>query len=383
MKHLTSLRLHFWFLMLASLLTQCKSESPQLSIQKSHYGTLSSGEEVLLFILKNQNGMEVGILNYGGIITSIRVPDKNNHSKDVVLGFESLSDYEKKSPYFGALVGRYANRIAGGSFTLDGQEYSLVKNNGSNHLHGGTIGFDKVIWKAKEMENEEAAALELSYTSRDMEEGYPGNLNCKVTYTLNDKNELSVVYEASTDKKTVVNMTQHSYFNLSGDFSEPVLNHEVLIDAEAFIPVDSELIPTGEIKKVNGTPFDFRKATKIGAHIDDANEQLERGNGFDHCWVLNGQNSGLRVAATAFHPETGRFLEVLTTEPGIQLYTGNFLDGSLPAKGGGTYSQRSGFCMETQHYPDSPNQKAFPSVVLEPGEKYQSQTIFRFSSKDQ
>ena len=365
-------------LILVLLMAPGLVSSQKLSIEKSSFGTLSSGEEVHLFTLTNSKGMKVGILDYGGIITSLLAPDKDGNFEDVVLGFENLADYETRNPYFGALVGRYANRIAGGKFSLDGQEYRLVQNNGKNHIHGGTKGFDKVIWDANPIEFADRVSLELSYTSKDMEEGYPGNLVCNVTYTLTENNELQVTYRATTDKKTIVNLTQHSYFNLSGDFSRSILDHELQIKADKFVPVNEELIPNGEYEAVARTPFDFNKPKRIGRDIDDSHEQITIGKGYDHSWVLKDYDSKIRKVASVLHPETGRFLEVFSTEPGMQLYTGNFLDGTLPAKGGGTYARRSGFCLETQHHPDSPNQPAFPTVVLEPGQTYRSETVFKF-----
>ena len=357
-------------------------QAQKLSIEKSNYGTLSSGEEVQLFVLKNSKGMQVGILDYGGIITRILAPDRKGQFQDVVLGFQKLSDYESRNPYFGALVGRYANRIAEGKFTLDGNEFKLVQNNGSNHIHGGAKGFDKVIWDAKPIEYADRVSLELTYTSKDMEEGYPGNLDCVVTYSLSENNELQVIYRATTDKKTIVNLTQHSYFNLSGDFSLPILDHELMILADEFVPVNEILIPTGEYAPVAKTPFDFNNPKKIGQDIEDSHEQIQIGNGYDHSWVLRDYDSKIRLVSSVYHPESGRVLEVFTTEPGMQLYTGNFLDGTLPAKNGGTYARRTGFCLETQHHPDSPNQPAFPSVTLEAGQTYRSETLFKFSLRD-
>lgn len=382
---------------LAMLNFQCKGKSDQknqsntvetasqknqiVSLEKMDFGSLPNGQQVDKYILRNSNGMEVDIITYGGIITSLKVPDNENIVRDVVLGYETLSDYLKSSPYFGAIIGRYGNRIAKGKFTLDGQEFKLEHNNGENHLHGGLIGFDKVVWSAKEVKKDSSVSLILNYVSKDLEEGYPGNLNTTVTYTLTNENSLAVNYEATTDKKTVVNLTQHSYFNLSGDFSKTILDQVISIYADKFIPVNTTLIPTGELRDVANTPFDFRKQKPIGKDIGKDDEQLKKGLGFDHCWVLNHQNEGIQLAATAYHPLNGLYLEVFTDEPGIQLYTGNFLDGTLPAKGGGNYGYRSGFCLETQHFPDSPNQPNFPSVVLNPGEKYNSKTIFKFSAK--
>lgn len=358
---------------------EMNTETHHTAIQKEDYGTTADGEQVEQYTLANENGMEVKIITYGGRITSLKVPDRNDKFENVVLGFDSLEQYTKDNPFFGALIGRFGNRIADGKFTLDGEEYSLAQNDGNNHLHGGEKGFDRVIWGVKEATGN---SLKLTYISEDMEEGYPGTLETTVTYTLTNDNALEVDYEATTDKKTIVNLTQHTYFNLSGDFSETILDHQLEINADEFLPVNETLIPTGELKDVAGTPFDFREAKTIEKHIEEKNEQLERGKGYDHCWVLNEQDSGMRFAALAYHEESGRMLEVHTNEPGIQFYSGNFLDGTLPrADGEGNYGHRSGFCLETQHYPDSPNQEAFPSVVLEPGEEYTSKTIFKFSAK--
>ena len=358
-----------------------KEVAKTIKVERSDYGVAKSGETVELFSLKNKSGFEVDIITYGGRITSIKSLDKKGNLENVVLGFENLEQYEKDNPFFGALVGRYGNRIAKGKFSLNNTDYTLAKNNGENSLHGGVKGFDKVVWKVLEVNEGDKGVLKLSYLSKDMEEGFPGNLTTMVTYTLNPDNSLDVLYEATTDKTTVVNLTQHSYFNLSGDFSQTILDHEVEINAETYIPVDSGLIPTGDLATVEGTPFDFRKAKLISQDINAENEQIELGGGFDHCWVLNDYESGYRSVAKAFHPESGRTLEVLTDEPGIQFYTGNFLDGTLPSPNGGTYVKRSGFCLETQHYPDSPNQPKFPSVTLEPGDKYSTKTTFKFSTK--
>src|SRR5690606_21209183 len=343
-----------------------------VTISKEPFGTTKDSIPVDKYILKNEKGMEISIITYGGIITSWTAPDKNGDYKDIVLGFNNVQGYENGSPYFGALIGRYGNRIANAKFSLDGTEYKLAANDGQNHLHGGVKGFDKVVWKAAEETTDSTASIVLTYLSKDMEEGYPGNLETKVTYTLDNNDELHVLYEATTDKKTVVNLTQHTYFNLSGDFSKSILDTEVSLNADAYLPVDATLIPTGELRPVEGTPFDFRQPKPIAKDIEVENEQLKRGGGYDHCWVLNNQNEGVRLAATAHDPQTGRLLEVYSDEPGIQLYTGNFLHGTLPSKQGGTYGHRTGFCLETQHYPDSPNQEAFPSVVLNPGDNYVS-----------
>lgn len=354
---------------------------PQVSITSELYGTLPDGQEVQQYTLSNQAGMSVDIITYGGIITSWTVADKAGNFQNIALGYGDLDQYLASTPYFGALIGRYGNRIAEGRFSLHGETYQLATNDGPNHLHGGLQGFDKVVWAAQTSQDDNSVSLILSYLSEDMEEGYPGNLNTKVTYTLRTDNELQVAYEATTDQATVVNLTQHTYFNLSGDFSQKILDHEVMIDADYYLPVDETLIPTGEKRPVGGTPFDFREPKAIGAAIEAENTQLARGNGYDHCWVLNEQGQMRKVAA-AYHPGTGRLLEVFSDEPGIQFYTGNFLDGTLPmAAGEGHYEFRTGFCLETQHYPDSPNQPDFPSVTLEPGEKYQTTTRFRLSTQ--
>lgn len=378
---------------LALVLVQCKNETKdsesseeqndpvtnENTTMKEDYGTTPDGEKVEQYTLRNDAGMEVKIITYGGRITSLTAPDKDDNYENVVLNFDSLDQYLEDNPFFGALIGRYGNRIAQGKFTLDGEEYDLPQNDGENHLHGGEKGFDKVVWTVEEADD---TSLKLKYVSEDGEQGYPGRLETIVTYTLTDDNALDVDYEATTDKKTVVNLTQHAYFNLSGNFSEKILDHEVEINADEFVPVNENLIPTGELQEVANTPFDFREPTEVGERIENANEQLESGLGYDHCWVLNEQESGMRFAASAYHEETGRLLEVHTNEPGIQFYTGNFLDGTLPMPSGeGNYEQRTGFCLETQHYPDSPNQENFPSVVLEPGETYSSKTSFKFSVK--
>ncbi|MCM4157304.1 aldose epimerase family protein [Gramella sp. AN32] len=363
--------------------TSPKTDGPGMKIDQSGFGKTADGKEVEKYIISNSAGLEMSVISYGGIITSLKVPDKNGEYKDVVLGFDNIQDYENGSPYFGAIIGRYGNRIAKGRFSLDGKEYKLDTNDGPNSLHGGNKGFDKVLWNIEPSSGEDEASLELSYTSKDGEGGYPGNLETTVTYTLNSNNELHIKYEATTDKKTVVNLTQHSYFNLTGDFSKKILDHVVEINADEYLPVDKTLIPTGELKPVKGTPFDFTEPVKIatGMEQENSNEQLKRGPGFDHCWILNEQDSGVRFAASAYEPGSGRFMEVYTNEPALQFYIGNFLDGTLPAKGGGNYEKRTGFCMETQHYPDSPNQKDFPSVVLEPGSTYTSETSYKFSVK--
>ena len=358
-----------------------KENMSLVNVNKEFFGKTSDGANVDQYTLKNSNGMEVSVISFGGIITSLKAKDRDGKNEDVVLGFDNLGDYENKSPYFGALIGRYGNRIKEGKFSLDGVEYKLAKNNGENHLHGGLKGFDKVIWDVEVEVNKSSASLMLRYTSVDTEEGYPGNLGVKVTYTLTNEDELKVRYEAETDKKTIVNLTQHSYFNLSAGLRKDILGHEITIDADYFLPVDMTLIPTGEIREVGQTPFDFREFKVVGVDIDLDDTQITYGNGYDHCWVLNNQDEGVRFVASAYDPLSGRLLEVFSDQPGIQFYSGNFLDGTLQSKEGGNYEFRSGFCLETQHYPNSPNQENFPSVILNPGEKYNSETIFKFSSR--
>ena len=360
--------------------TKISKKMPIMKIDKNQFGKTIDGIDVEQYIMSNNKGMEISIIDYGGIITSWTAADKKGDYKDIVLGFNTLAEYEAETPYFGALIGRYSNRIAEGKFNLEGQEYTLAVNNGVNHIHGGLKGFDKVVWDAKTILKDSTVSLELSYLSKDMEEGYPGNLKVKVTYTLNNEDELSVIYEATTDKPTIVNLTQHSYFNLTADFNQNILDHEIVINADSYLPVDDTLIPTGEFREVNKTPFDFRKSKAIGKQINDENAQLEIGNGYDHCWVLNDQDKGLRFVASAYEAVSGRLLEVYSDKPGIQFYTGNFLDGTLQTKSKGTYQIRTGFCLETQHYPNSPNQDNFPSVILNPGNKYKSKTVFRLST---
>jgi len=344
---------------------------------------VTPSDEIKFFLLENDSGIKVRITNYGAIITSIIVPDRQGNLADVALGYTDVSSYTNAvdKPYFGAVVGRYGNRIAGGEFTLDGETYTLATNNGPNHLHGGIIGFDKVIWDAEA--NQEDNSVRLSYLAKDGEEGYPSNLDCSVTYRLTDDNAIEIEYSATTDKATPVNLTQHTYFNLEGEGKGKILGHELLINAQRFTPVDETLIPTGNKKEVQGTPFDFTTAKPIGRDINADNEQLEFGGGYDHNWILDkgGKTGELTLAARVHEPESGRVLEVLTTEPGIQFYSGNFLDGRLVGKAGRKYVHRGGFCLETQHYPDSPNQPGFPSTILKPGDKLQSKTVFKFSAR--
>jgi aldose 1-epimerase len=350
------------------------------SVVEKPFGKLQDGREVTLYTLTNGNGIVMSVMNYGGIITHLITPDRNGNKEDIVLGFDSLSQYVTANPFFGCLVGRYGNRIAKGSFKLDGQTYTLAKNNDENHLHGGPNGFDKAFWDIEVLSREENPALKLTYLSKDMEEGYPGNLNVEVTYTLTENNELKIDYKATTDKKTIVNLTNHTYFNLTGGAKRDILDHELSIAADRFVPVNASLIPTGELKPVDGTPFDFRTPTAIGARIDANDTQIKNGIGYDHCWVFNQPADTSRPMATAFDPSTGRLLEMTTTEPGVQFYSGNFLNGQAKGKGV-TYNRRFGFCLETEHFPDSPNQPSFPSVVLSPGETYQTTTTYKFGVK--
>lgn len=355
-----------------------KNPAPPPAVPTSPFGVLPSGDSVHLYTLSNANGTELRIMDYGGIIVSLRTRDRAGALGDIVLGFDSLAGYLASSPYFGALVGRYANRIARGKFTLDGASYTLAVNNGVNALHGGLRGFDKVLWRAEPKQDSSGAGLVLRYTSKDGEEGYPGTLNVQVTYTLTERDELAVDYLATTDKATPVNLTQHSYFNLAGDGSGDVLAHLLTIDADRFVPIDSTLIPTGALSPVDGTPFDFRKAVAIGARIGDPDPQLANAGGYDHSFVINRSGPGLVHAARVVEPKSGRTVDVATTEPGIQIYTGNFLDGTLTGKSGHVYNRRNAFCLETQHLPDSPNQPAFPSTILRPGSEFRSRTVYTF-----
>ena len=343
------------------------------------FGTTPGGESVEIFTMVNTTGVEIKAISYGGTIISLKTPDRTGTLGDIVLGFDELQPYLDGTPYFGAIIGRYGNRIGGAQFDLDGATFTLVANDGPNHLHGGIQGFDKVVWQGETFRNESGVGVVFRYTSSDREEGYPGTLQVRVTYTLTDANELVVDYLATTDKATPVNLTQHSYFNLAGQGSGDILGHELLLAADAYTPVGETLIPTGELAPVEGTPFDFRTPHTIGERIGAEHQQLEFGGGYDHNWVLNGTPAdGMTLAARVFEPTTGRTMEILTTEPGIQFYSGNFLDGTLTGKDGAVYRHRNGFCLETQHYPDAPNKPAFPSTILRPGEEYRTTTVFRF-----
>lgn len=350
------------------------------TLKKEDFGKTKDGQAAEIYTLTNANGVEARITNYGGIVVSLKTPDRGGKMDDIVLGFDSLDEYLKGHPFFGAIAGRYANRIGKGRFTLNGAEYKLAVNNGENHLHGGIVGFDKVVWKARQVPAKGGVAVELTHLSKDGDEGYPGNLSIAIVYTLTDKNELKIDYSATTDKDTVINLTNHSYFNLAGQGSGDVLKHQMTINADRFTPVDSTLIPTGELRPVKGTPFDFTKPAEIGARVNQDEEQLKFGQGYDHNFVLNGQAGTLRLAAKVTEPATGRVLEVLTTEPGVQLYIGNFL-GEMKGKAGKSYNRRYGFCLETQHFPDSPNKPSFPSAVLKKGGRYQTTTVFKFSAQ--
>lgn len=372
-------KLRYLPLLFLSFILSCEqsTKNSNVMVLEKEFGTMPDGQKVTEYRLINQHKVEFSLINYGGIITSLKVPDRDGNLEDIVLGYDNLAGYLEKTPYFGATVGRYGNRIAKGSFTLDSVTYDLAINNGVNHLHGGIKGFDKVVWKAEVFESDSIAGVKLTYTSLHMEEGYPGKLSTTVTYSLDNDNQLIFEYEASTDRKTVINLTNHSYFNLSG-MENNILDHEVMINADRYLPVDSTLIPL-EIAQVENTPFDFTEPKKVGRDIGVENIQLANGGGYDHCWVLNGD--GLKLAATVYESTSGRFMEVFTTEPGVQFYTGNFLDGTITGKDGVVYERRMGLCLETEHFPDSPNRPDFPSVILNPGEKYYSKTLTKFSTK--
>jgi aldose 1-epimerase len=358
------------------------AKGPDPKVQISEFGKTKDGATVYRYVLTNKKNVEAVVISYGASLVQLKIPDREGKIADVVLGYDDLDGYEQDKAYLGATVGRYANRIAGGQFVLDGTTFQIPKNNGANSLHGGIRGFNKKVWTGVDRSRADAQIIELSYTSPDGEEGFPGALKVTVTYTLpTDKNELRIDYSATTDKDTVLNLTNHSYFNLTGDATKEIVNHEILLRAKAFTPVNSALIPTGELRPVTGTPFDFTKSAVIGARINEDNEQLKFGMGYDLNWVLEKKGTGVQLAAEAFEPTSGRLLEVLTTEPGIQFYTGNSLDGTARGKGGQIYARRTAFCLETQHYPNSPNQPSFPTTELKPGQTYQSTTILRFSTR--
>jgi aldose 1-epimerase len=354
-----------------------------LTVTKTTTKSTYQGKAIEQVTLKNKNGVELTAISYGGIITSLKVPDRAGKLADVVLGFDKPDSYwaDPPPPFFGAIIGRYGNRIAKGKFALNGKTYTLATNNGPNHLHGGNKGYDKQLWTITTKDSPAGSSAIFTRTSADGEEGYPGTLQVRVTYTLTDKNELVIEYHATTDKATPVNLTQHSYWNMAGEGSGDILGQQLTINADRYTPVDDTLIPTGDLAPVQGTPFDFRQPTAIGARIDQKNPQLTNGKGYDHNWVLNRKGAGLEFAARLTDPKSGRTMEISTTEPGLQFYSGNVLDGTIKGKGGHVYAHRTGLCLETQHYPDSPNQKNFPSTILQPGKAYDSKTVFTFGAK--
>jgi aldose 1-epimerase len=358
-----------------------REEAMMAMIAQQIFGQMPDGRNVELYTLANDHGVEARIMSYGGTLVSLRAPDRNGVHADVVLGFDEFAPYLAQHPYFGSLIGRYANRIAGASFTIDGKPYRLSANEGRNHLHGGRIGFDKILWDAEPAESAEGPQLVLSHFSRAGEEGYPGNLSMGVTYTLTAQNELRLDYSGSTDQTTVINLTHHSYFNLAG--AGTIHDHLLRLTAARYLPVDPELIPLGEQRSVQGTPFDFTVPRSIGSRISSDEAQLQLAGGYDHCWVLTERSGAFALAAELFDPMSGRALSVFTTQPGIQVYSGNFLDGSIQGKQGQRYQRHSGLCLETQHFPDSPNQSTFPITVLRPGENYRQRTIYRFKVDQQ
>ena len=353
----------------------------KMNIVNEHYGMTRDSQPVDIYTLTNNNGMEVCITNYGGIIQSLIAPDRDGKYEDVVMGYDELNSYIEATPYFGAIVGRYGNRIANGKFTLDRIEYSLAQNNGVNHLHGGIIGFDKVVWDATTIESADAVSLRLEYLSKDGEEGYPGKLKVSVIYTLTDDDAIKIEYQAITDKKTPINLTNHSYFNLTADFKNKILDHKLWLNADKYIPIDPTAIPLGMVESVSGTPFDFTMQKKIGKNLLDDNQQLKNGIGYDHCMVFENYSGEVKLQAIVYEEESGRVMEVYTDQPAVQFYVGNYLDGSNIGKGNLPYQYRTGFCLETEHYPDSPNQSQFPSTVLESGEVYSTTTIYKFATK--
>jgi aldose 1-epimerase len=380
-----TLRALFAGFAVSTLMFACFAQAPQKKgtslVKKQEYGHMPDGAAVELFTLTNPNGMEAHIITYGGIVTSLTAPDRAGKLADVVLGMDNLAGYLDETAHLGALIGRYGNRIGNGQFHLDGKLFTLPKNDDDNTLHGGPAGFDHQVWKGVETPNADGPSVLLTYVSKDGEMGFPGTLTAKVIYTLTRKNELRIDYTATTDKNTVVNLTNHSYFNLKGAGEGDILQHVLTLDADRFTPVNAGLIPNGELKAVENTPFDFRTATAIGARIEQKDQQLQYGKGYDHNWVINKGMGGLSRCAEVFEPKSGRVLEVLTTEPGVQFYTGNFLDGTIHGKGGKVYAHRGALCLETQHFPDSPNKPSFPSTELKPGQTYHTVTVYRFSAR--
>ncbi len=346
-----------------------------LSLKKNYFGTLPDKVNIDIYTIRNSNGLELSVTNYGGRVTSILVPDKYGKLKNIVLGFENLDDYLKDEFYLGAIIGRFANRISKGKFNLEGKDYSLQINNESNHLHGGIKGFDKVVWNVKEINDKGHKSIKLFYTSRDGEEGYPGNLDVEVSYILTEENEVIIDYKAVTDKITPINLTHHGYFNLSGNFNNDILDHKLIIDSDEFLENDEESIPTGIFLSVEATPFNFKSFKSVGKDIYDKNIQLKYGNGYDHCFILNNENNSLKLVSKLLELKSGRIMEVYSTEPAIQFYSGNFLS---KEKTNGKFGKRSGLCLETQHYPDSPNNSKFPSSILKPNNEYQSKTVYKF-----
>lgn len=374
----------FVFILILTVFIACtktKNDGAKDMIDKSEYGTMPDGQVVYAFDMKNADGAEMQIITYGAIITKLTMPDRDGKYGDIVQGYDNLEGYVKVNPYFGAIVGRYGNRIGEGKFTLGGTEYQLDINDGENHLHGGSRGYDKVVWTGEIIEREEGPAVKMSYTSPDGEMGYPGEVKIDVVFILSNNNELILEYSGTTDKTTILNPTHHSYFNLTGNPENTILDHELMIKASKITPVDAGLITTGELEDVAGTPFDFTSPTKIGAGINEDNEQLKFGKGYDHNWAIDEYDGTVREIATLYDATSGRFMEILTDEPGLQFYSGNFLDGTITGKKGIVYKFRTGLCLEAQHYPDSPNKEHFQSVTLKPGETYTQKTIYRFSVK--
>jgi len=371
----------YWSILLIFVFFTCNQKDKSVNrIISEPFGHAPDGTPVELFTITNINGLTAQITNYGGIITTLKVPDRNGKLDDIVLGYYTLEQYLEKSPHFGCLVGRFGNRIANGTFSLDSVDYKLAKNNGPNHLHGGLEGFDKKVWKPEIVIIDDAAGIKLTYISPDGEEGYPGKLTVEATYLLNDNNELSLSFNATTDKKTILNLTHHSYFNLKGHGNGDILDHQVKFNSSEIVPIDSTSIPLGPLMKVEGTPFDFRSFKVIGGEINADHIQIKNGGGYDHSFVVEDYNAELKLASQVKEPSSGRTMEVWTTEPAVQFYTGNFLDGSLTGKDEKVYYKRYGFCLEAHHYPDSPNQPEYPTTILDQGETYTQTTIYKFST---
>ncbi len=380
MKKILKLSSLFILLLVSTVYSMSNNEVLQM-IEKKLFGKLSDGSEIFAYTLKNQNGMTAEIINYGAIVVSLTAPDRNGKFEDIVLGYDNIDSYVKDNNYFGAIVGRYGNRIGKGKFMLEGKDYQLTINNGENHLHGGKAGFSKKVWSAEPIESANDPALRLTYVSKDGEEGYPGTVTITVVYTLTKNNELKIEYTGTTDKTTIFNPTHHSYFNLSGNMNTTILDHELWINADKITPVDNSLITTGEFADVANTPMDFRSPKKVGKDINADFEQLKFGLGYDHNWVINGYNKKVNKIASLYEAGSGRFMEVYSNQPGVQFYSGNFLDGTATGKKGVKYQHRSALCLEAQCFPDSPNKPQFPSVILKPGEVYQQTTIYKFSTK--